>query len=174
MSDRPALAIDRPPRKAGDAPVKYRHPDSFEYALMAIAGLLGWERVAKIARQSVRTVQDWSDPDSPRTPPIGIAVELDRAWAAAGGVGCPFHHAWECVRAHPPVWTAFDPARLGDATVICIQEGGQAKSALVRAILPGSTPCQRREAAHEVAECIRAFMAALPMLGVRFPARPPP
>lgn len=154
--------------------MKHRDPWSFEDALVRIADRIGWREVARIGRRTDRTVRDWGDPDSPRTPPIATAAALDAAWLASGGIGAPFRDAHDHLLATVARPADFDPARLGDATIACIREGGQAEQALVQALLPGATPAERRVAAREVADGIAAYAATLPLLAAPRPPRPPP
>lgn len=152
---------------------KARDPLSFEDDLGMMVARLGAAAVRTVAGgPAERTLRDWADPDTPRTPPIAACFALDCAWRAAGGPGAPFFDTYRrLLETESAVAIGIDFATLPDLTGIVIREGAQAEIALMTAMLPGATPADRRTAVREVEESIAAFEATIPLLAT--PIRPP-
>ncbi len=137
-----------------------------------IVARLGAAAVRAIAGKADRTIRDWADPDTPRTPPIATCFALDCAWRAAGGAGAPFFDTYRRLLDREAVAIAgVDLSNLPDLTGIVIREGADAKIALMTAMLPGATDRDFREAVREVEESIAAYEATIPLLAT--PIRPP-
>lgn len=145
---------------------KHRAPLSFEQAIQRIAGQIpgGIDEMASIADRQPRTIRNWTDPDTPESIPLDVALRLDLAFQAAGGVGAPL---WEAYTHHLEMAEvdAFATRHcLGRLAAETILEAGEATAALVLSSQPGSTPADVRNAQREVAEAIAKLQQALPAL----------
>ncbi len=145
---------------------KLRDPLSFEDDLGMMMKRLGAAAVREIAgRPSDRTIRDWADPDTTRTPPIATCFALDCAWRAAGGPGAPFFDTYQrLLETQAAAIVGVDLSDLPDMTAVVMREGAQAKIALMTAMLPGATRADFREAVREVEESIAAYEATIPLL----------
>lgn len=152
---------------------KRRDPLSFEDDLGMMVKRLGAAAVRAVAgNPAERTIRDWTDPDTARTPPIATCFALDCAWRAAGGAGAPFFDTYRrLLDAQDTAVAGVDLARLPDMTGTVIREGAEAKVALMTAMLPGATAADFRHAVREVEESIAAYEATIPLLAT--PIRPP-
>jgi hypothetical protein len=147
-----------------------REPMTFESALDRIVERLGQPAVLRLVGKAARTLAGWSNPADAQSPPIALALTLDRAWRDAGGAGAPMLDTYRRLfEANAPIVLGIDIGNLPDLTVACIREGSQAEAALVIAMMPGATELQRREASREVTESIAVLEATLPHLMVQVP-----
>lgn len=152
---------------------KPRAPLTYDNALTRIAAQIGWAAMAEAVGQKERTVRDWGDPDLERGCPIEAAELLDLAFQAGGGEGAPMHETYSLrlEAAHARRFAAgIDLAR---AVCTMIQEGSQAKQAMIVAALPGATAADRRLALKELEEFIAAARAGIPLLVDPEPPQPP-
>lgn len=143
---------------------KTRAPLTFERALIRIADVLGWERIAEITKKDVRTVRNWSDPDTTASVTLDVAELLDVAYQAAGGEGAPFLQCY-ALRLEKAVAVASCDAELRMTRAAeAVKESGEAGAALVMAARPGATPADRAIARRETEEAIRALTNTLSTL----------
>jgi hypothetical protein len=143
---------------------KQRAPLTFERALIRIADLLGWEKIAEIAGKDVRTVRNWSDPDTAAGVTLDVAELLDVAYQAEGGEGAPFLQCY-ALRLEKAVTVASADAELRAArAAAAAKESGEAVAALVMAARPGATSADRAIARRETEEAISALTNTLSTL----------
>src|SRR4051812_14366931 len=140
---------------------KLRAPVSFERALIRIADVLGWPKVAEIAGKDERTVRNWSDPDTTATVTLDVALRLDVAFRAAGGEGAPLFQVYALRLEADTRGACADSRRLAELTAKAAAEGGEAIAALVVAAQPGATLQQRARAEMEAEEAIQALTESL-------------
>lgn len=153
-------------RSAGRfAVTKLRPPSSFELAITRIAGLIGFEEVARIAGRSDRAVRDWSDPDVDTLPSIAQALALDAAYRAAGGADHPIHQVY-ALRLDAEAMALPDAEAIRASAALAAREGGEAISALIAASDPNASPAVRARALLETQEAMTAFTAATASLAV--------
>jgi hypothetical protein len=144
---------------------KLRPPSSFEQAITRIAGLIGWDEVARITGRSDRTVRDWSDPDNATLPTIAQAFALDAAYRTAGGGEAPIHSVYQ-LRLDTEACAAPCPAAIRHAAASAALESGQAVTALIIASDPAATQAQRARALVETQEALAALTNAAVALAV--------
>ena len=143
---------------------KLREPLTFEHGLARIAGLIGWDSVARICRQSERTVRNWSDPDTSASIRIDDALALDIAWQAAGGEGAPMLQVYMRRLELEAAAACGSSAALSEKTSKAAKEAGEAIAALVLAARPGATPADKAIAKREAVQAIDALTSTVPML----------
>lgn len=143
---------------------KQRKPYTPQSALTHIADRVGWDRLAEISGKAVRTVLDWSDPDTSAGVSLIHAIAFDLEFQAAGGDHAPLHDAY-AARLHAERETRFaDAVELSRRTEVVAKETGEATSALIRASRPGATRADRAEALREVEEAEIALKETRPLL----------
>lgn len=151
---------------------KLRAPVSFERALVRVADHLGWEECARIVSTrrgldkplAVRTVMNWSEPDTPATILLEDAYALELAYRRAGGEGSPFADCFVSrikAEQHSDVTTAEEMTR---RVAKQIKEGGEANAAVVMALAPNATDADRALARRELEESIEAQQSTLALL----------
>jgi len=143
---------------------KRRAPLTFDLALIRIIDLIGWEAAAQACNRAQRTVQNWTNPDTPEACPIDCAERLDLAYQAAGGEGAPM---FECYATRLETGRAevfADQVALSRHAERIAKEGGEAISAIIRASRDGATEEDRREALRETEELAIEINKALPLL----------
>jgi hypothetical protein len=137
---------------------KLRPPCSPELALTRIAGVIGWRRVAEIARHGERAVRKWSDPDCQPNAADKITLEiahrLDLAYRAAGGEGAPM---LQCYALRLETEMAELPgAELAQSVAVTAKEAGDAIAAGILASRPGATVADLAVAEREIEEMVSA------------------
>ncbi len=145
---------------------KARAPLSIAAALARIAGLLpeGFEEMARVAGRQVRTVRNWSDPDTAEQVPIDCAIALDLAYIAAGGTGAPIFEAYALKL------ELADAAKFGDRHQLLrhaqdvARETGEANAAIIGAAHPAATKSDRARALAEATEAREALNQVIPLL----------
>ncbi len=145
---------------------KARAPLSIDAALARIAGLLpeGFEEMARVAGRQVRTVRNWSDPDTAEQVPIDCAIALDLAYIAAGGTGAPIFEAYALKL------ELADAAKFGDRHQLLrhaqdvARETGEANAAIIGAAHPAATKTDRARALAEATEAREALNQVIPLL----------
>ena len=153
---------------------KLRPPVSVENALDRIAGVIGWPRVAAIARQAERTVRNWSDPDT--QPPAGRAIsldlglELDVAYRLAGGDGAPMLHCFATRLEIGTLAACPDAAALAAATSRAARESGEAIAAAIAASDPSAGLAALVLAEREIEQSIAAKNGILSAVRARHTA----
>ncbi|MFN3819920.1 hypothetical protein [Blastomonas sp.] len=145
---------------------KPRAPLSIDAALARIAGHLpgGFDDMAQVAGRAVRTVRNWSDPDTAEQIPLDCAIALDLAYMAAGGECAPLFETYAFKLELAQMEHFACNIRLARHTADVIREGGEAHSALVRATLPGASAADRRIALQETTEAIDFLKRVVPLL----------
>ncbi len=135
---------------------KQREPLSFAAAVTTVAALVGWERLAEILGRSERSIRYWSDDDYRGQPSLAQAVELDRAFIAAGGNHAPMLGAFA---SQLNMSCSVEPCATGLATDIsaATRETAEAISISINLIQPGATLPQKRQAVREINEGIDAL-----------------
>jgi hypothetical protein len=141
---------------------KRRAPLSIDAALARIAGHVpgGFEAMAKRVERSVRTVRNWSDPDTPEQIPLDCAVALDILFQEHAGDGAPLLEAHETLVDLAGRASFAGGIALGRLAAEAIRECGEANAALVTAAQPGATEAQMIAAAREAEEGIAALSRA--------------
>lgn len=150
---------------------KARAPLSIDAALARIAGHLdeGFHAMARIARREVRTVRNWSDPDTPESIPVECAIALDLAYIGAGGSGAPIFEAYaHQLELAAATHFADQQALLRHAQIVA-KETGEANSAIIGAAQPSATEADRRAAQKEIDEAIASLKSAIPLLSPQPP-----
>lgn len=142
---------------------KLRPPLSFESALITIKDLVGWAEMAKLAGQSVRTVEEWADHDVPRHCPLPTALAFDLAYQRAGGAGAPIADMHRQLLDQASAQAIACQREMGQRTCTVIREVAQAEEALVLYSID-PTPTSRATALREVVEGMAALSATLPGL----------
>lgn len=143
---------------------KRRPPFSPQRALTHIADRVGWERLAEISGKSVRTVMDWSDPDTSAGVSLADAIAFDLEFQSAGGDHAPLHDAYAArLDAEREIRFA-DAIELSRRTEIVAKETGEATSALIRAARFGATAADKANALREVQEAEIALKETRPLL----------
>ncbi|MDQ0250941.1 hypothetical protein J2W22_003005 [Sphingomonas kyeonggiensis] len=149
---------------------KLRAPVSFERALVRIADHLGWDGCAAVVSQrrgktvAVRTVTNWSEPDTSAMISLEDAFALELAYRRAGGEGSPFADCFVSrikAEQHSSVSTAEELTR---RVAKQIKEGGEANSAVVLALAPNATDADLALARRELEESIEAQQSTLALL----------
>ena len=150
---------------------KVRPPLSIDAALARIAGHLpeGFPQMAKIARREVRTVRNWSDPDTPESIPVECAISLDLAYIAAGGNGAPIFEAYAQQLELAAATQFADQQLLLRHAQVVAKETGEANSAIIGAAQPSATEADKRRALAEVVEAIDSLKSAIPLLSPQPP-----
>jgi len=143
---------------------KLRPPLSFEAAIAKIAGVIGWDDVARHARRSERTVRAWSEIEIAAAVTMEAALALDAAYTAAGGDGAPLLACYALRLRADSVALAACTEELARKTVTVIKEGGEAHAALVAATRPGASTAERAIAEKEVVEAMDALTNTLAIL----------
>lgn len=146
---------------------KRRAALTFENALTKVAGLLGWDEVARICGQAPRTVRNWSEPDTTASITLQACLDLDVAWHAAGGDGAPFLDCY-ATRLQVESYQAV-PGReaLIASAARAAKESGEAVSATLIAAHPGARPIDFAIAEQEIEETILALHGQLAALRAR-------
>lgn len=145
---------------------KARAPLSIDAALARIAGLLpeGFDDMARVAGRQVRTVRNWSDPDTAEQVPVDCAIALDLAYIAAGGSGAPIFEAYALKL------ELADAAKFGDRHQLLrhaqdvARETGEANAAIIGAAHPAATRTDRARALAEATEAREALNQVIPLL----------
>ena len=151
---------------------KQRAPLSVEDALVRIAAQVGsFDTMASHVDRSVRTVRNWSDPDTPEDIPVSAAIRLDLLHVEHGGSGTPIADAY-ALQLDLAAMSKFSAgsellAKVADT----VREGGEAHAALVRACQPDATAKDREHALRESQE---AYDALKPVIAALEGARPQP
>lgn len=144
---------------------KPRPPASFEQAITRIAGLIGWEEVARLTGRSDRAVRDWSDPDIESLPTIAQAFALDAAYRAAGGGEAPMHSTY-ALRLDIATTDTHCADAIRHATAAAAKESGEAITALIVASGPNASAAERARALLEGQEAVIAINTAMTKLAV--------
>ena len=145
---------------------KARAPLSIDAALARIAGQLpeGFEEMARVVGRQVRTVRNWSDPDTAEQVPVNCAIALDLAYIAAGGTGAPIFEAYALKL------ELADAAKFGDRHQLLrhaqdvARETGEANAAIIGAAHPAATKNDRARALAEATEAREALNQVIPLL----------
>ncbi|WP_439569080.1 hypothetical protein [Sphingopyxis sp.] len=145
---------------------KARAPLSIDAALARIAGQLtnGFDDMARVAGRQVRTVRNWSDPDTAEQVPVDCAIALDLAYIAAGGSGAPIFEAYALKL------ELADAAKFGDRHQLLrhaqdvARETGEANAAIIGAAHPAATKTDRARALAEATEAREALNQVIPLL----------
>lgn len=149
---------------------KLRAPVSFERALVRVADHLGWDECARVVSErrgaavAIRTVTNWSEPDTKATILLEDAYALELAYRRAGGEGSPFA---DCFVSRIKVEQHSDPASAEELTrrvAKQIKEGGEANAAVVMALGPNATDADVALAKRELEESIEAQQSTLAYL----------
>jgi hypothetical protein len=143
---------------------KQRAPLTFERALTRIADVLDWPKIAEIAGKDVRTVRNWSDPDTSAGVTLDVALRLDVAYRAAGGEGAPLFQCYGLRLEADTATACADQRDLADTAAIAAKEAGEAISATIVAAQPGATREQRARAQLEIEESVTALQNTLAKL----------
>jgi hypothetical protein len=144
---------------------KLRAPASFEQAITRIAGLIGFEEIARITQRSDRAVRNWAEPGVNSLPTIAQALALDAAYRARGGADHPILECY-AFRLDIDVKALPDPQAIRLAAATAAKEGGEAISALIAASDPGASAAERARALLETQEAFTALNAAAARLAV--------
>lgn len=136
---------------------KIREPMSFAAAVNTVAGLVGWEHLAEILGRSERLIRYWSDDDHRARPSLEQAVELDRAYLAAGGTHAPMLEAFASQLQIDAVMTPPCTDALATGIAEATRETAEAISNSIGLLHRGSTLPQKREAMREINEGIDAM-----------------
>lgn len=150
---------------------KARAPLSIDAALARIAGHLpnGFPEMAAVAKREVRTVRNWSDPDTPESVPVECAIALDLAYIAAGGTGAPIFEAYAHQLEIAAATHFADQQQLLRHAQAVAKETGEANSAIIGAAQPSATEADRRAALTEIEEAIGVLKSAIPLLSSQPP-----
>lgn len=137
---------------------KVRPPLSQHRALKTIGDHpgVGWARCAQIVGHPVRTVQDWSDPETSAQIRIEHALALDAAYLDAGGGYAPFL-AWYAFKLEIDSETLHASANRVELVAKANLEVSQAISAQMIAARPGADDIDCRAADRETDEAIEAL-----------------
>lgn len=143
---------------------KRREALSPHKALCDVAERIGWLRCAEVCGGvTVRTMQNWSDPDTSANVSIDNALKLDAEFVAAGGTHAPFAC---CFQAQTELITRIRvgaPERVKAAARVAM-EAGQANAALIIASRPDASVADLDHAERETRELMAAACEALPGL----------
>lgn len=145
---------------------KVRAPLSIEDAIIRIAAQVdgGFKEMAGIVGRERRTVQNWSDPDTPEQVPVDCAIALDIAYMAAGGTGAPIFEAYALKL------ELAEASRFGDRHQLLrhaqdvAKETGEANAAIIGAAHAGATAADRARALREATEARTALDQVIPLL----------
>jgi len=135
---------------------KQREPLSFAAGVTTVATLVGWERLAEILGRSERSIRYWSDDDHRGHPSLEQAVQLDRAYLAAGGTHAPMLEAFA---SQINMSCSIAPCAAGLATDIstATRETAEAISISINLIRDDATLPEKRQAMREINEGIDAL-----------------
>jgi hypothetical protein len=147
---------------------KRREPVTVEAALMRVFTLLGRHGAASAVQRKLRTLHNWSDPDTSAEISLKDALQLDRACIAAGTGEAPFRDVY-LVLLDATLTAPGECLTRGSAKVA--KEAGEAVAAQVLAAQPGATPDLLREAAVQTHELIAVCSRLLPSLCAPAPGR---
>lgn len=157
---------------------KARAPLSIEDAIIRIAAQVdgGFRRMAEIVGRERRTVQNWSDPDTPEQVPVDCAIALDLAHIAAGGTGAPIFEAYALKL------ELADAAKFGDRHQLLrhaqelARETGEANAAIIGAAHPAASAADRQIALKEATEARAKLDEVIPLLAAEqaMPNEQPP
>jgi hypothetical protein len=112
----------------------------------------------------VRTVTNWSEPDTSATILLEDAFALELAYRRTGGEGSPFADCFVSrikAEQHSDVSTAEEMTR---RVAKQIKEGGEANAAVVMALAPNATDADLALARRELEESIEAQQSTLALL----------
>ncbi len=145
---------------------KFREPLTIDAAIIRIAAKIpgGFRKMAEIADREVRTVRNWSDPDTPESVPVECAIALDLAYIAAGGPGPAIFEAYAdqlAIAEQSRFADRYDLLRRAQSVA---KETGEANSAILGAAQPNASEADRRAALAEVAEAIDTLKDIVPLL----------
>lgn len=149
---------------------KRRAPLSIDAALTRIAGQLagGWDEMAEAVRRRPTLVRSWGDPDRREQIPLRDAIQLDRAFAAAGGNGAPLFEVYASRLGQGGALLPADTARLLAHAATVARECGEAHAATLDALAAGGNAQddlrRRAAAANEARQAIAALQALLTLL----------
>ena len=154
---------------------KQRPPLSIGDALIRIAAQVdgGFEAMASHVDRSVRTVRNWSDPDTPEDIPISCAIRLDLLHLEQGGEGTPIADAYSLQLDIASMSRFSDGIELLAKVADTVREGGEAHAALIRACKPDATPRDRETALREAVEAVDALKPVIAALESARPQPPP-
>jgi hypothetical protein len=144
---------------------KLRPPLSIEQAVLLVAASIGFDEVERIIGRRESTVRSYGDPDRPEQISLRDAIALDRAFAAAGGDGHPFHHVFCHELELPAAATAPNKGAIARLAAIAAKESGEANAALLNAVGPGGTATDIEIARRELEESVAAQRNTLAALG---------
>lgn len=142
---------------------KIREPLTYNATLDQVGALIGWDNVAAICGVSLRTVRNWSEPDTQAEIRMIDAERLDRACLDAGADHAPFHtlFALRLELSHRNV----DAADLIRKAGKVAKEGGEAANALLEAAANPRDRDKRRTALREAQEAVEALTDGIAALG---------
>lgn len=123
---------------------KRRAPLSIDTALARVAGLLpgGWSEMAQLTGYAERTVRAWGDVDREEQVNLPMAIKLDIAFQAAGGIGAPLYEAYGDMVRVAAAEAFGDKQQLLRAAMDFMQENGEAELALLEATRPDAGPAE--------------------------------
>jgi hypothetical protein len=138
---------------------------SFEQAMNRIAGVLGWDGMARELGLTESAVRKRGDPDSPGSLTFEEALRLDTAYGVAGGDGYPLHQTYAL-----RLQLSADDARSSAVELVraagrAARETGEAVEALLAASEPGADAFTRQTATREGQEAIEALTSAVSKVG---------
>ena len=135
---------------------KPKDPMSIDAALAKIAGQVpgDWKALAKIAGREVSTIRSWGDEDRDGELPVKTAILFDLAYQQAGGEGRPIYDAYSRLLGVATAERYVDAFCIMRMMADAVKEVGDAKAALLRALLPDATS---RDIDHAQAELIQAI-----------------
>ena len=149
---------------------KLRAPLTFADATTRVAGVIGWDTMARMSGRAERTVRAWSEPDSTASPQIDQALAFDAAYRKAGGDGAPFLDAYAfqldiaierqdaCAR-----------ALLGELA-IAAKESGEAFAAAIAVTSSNASPLDAHRAFAEAQQAATACDAVVRRLACFLPS----
>ncbi len=144
---------------------KLRPPLSFEQAMDRIAGVLGWDGMARELALTESAVRKKGNRDSHGSLTYEEAFKLDRAYGLAGGDGFPLHQTYALRLKLSADDARADAIELVRAAGRAAKESGEAVEALLAATEPGADAYTRQTAAREGQEAIEALTSAVSKIG---------
>lgn len=153
---------------------KLRDPLSLDAALAKVAGQVpgDWKALAAIAGKTASTVRSWGDEDRTGDLPVYAAILFDQAYQDAGGEGRPIYDAYSRLLGVAEAERYRDAFCIMAKLAEAVEEIGDAKAALIRAMLPDATEADRHVAQRELIEAIEKMNSLVLMLDAG-PETPP-
>lgn len=129
-------------------------------ALTRAAGTIGWQACADLAKRAVRTIQNWSDPDTSAGISLEAALKIDIACMEAGQP--PHFFRWFGQRLDlADAEHRQSRANIAVSAAIAAKEIGEAQAATLRAVTPGAGQSELLIAERETAEAVEALSHTL-------------